>query len=148
MSTLVNSAILVKKFQLDNGGFRDVVRLLTAGAGLLSLPGLKTGVKVRAVDEFSVAAVKSFGMADSSKVESLYREALSKGGLITNVTEFRNTVARQSYKEYGKELIKDYWKDENLQEALLDEMRRDLGREVADEVFSYPHISRRLSAMV
>jgi hypothetical protein len=137
LSTVVNTAVLAKRYQLDNGGFRDIVRALTAGAGLLSIPGLKTGVKVRGVHEFSVVAIKSFGMADSSKVESLYKEALSKGGLITNMSGFRNDVIRESYKDFGKELIKEYWKDENLQEVLLDEMRSDLGRDVADEVFSY-----------
>jgi len=66
-------------------------------------------------------------MADREDVNQYYREALSKAGLVTNLWEFLEQLDKQIEGEHRKELIKEAWKDDDLQERLMEEMCNDHG---------------------
>jgi hypothetical protein len=125
-------AVAAQKHHLDNGATRFVARASTAKAG--AIPGLKAIVKPMAVSYFGADAIKHFGMADREDVNRYYREALSKAGLVTNLSEFLEQLDEQIKSEHRKELIKEVWKDDDLQERLMEEMCNDLGEEMATNV--------------
>ena len=109
---------------LDNGTTRSTVRASTAKAGAIPFPGLRAVVKSVGVSSFGAEAIKRFGMADREDVNRYYRKALSKAGLVTNLSEFLEQLNKEIESENRKELIKEAWKGEDLQARLLEEMSK------------------------
>jgi len=125
-------AVAAQRDHLGNGTTRFVARASTAKAG--AIPGLKAVVQPMAVSYFGAKAIKCFGMADREDVNQYYREALSKAGLVTNLSEFLEQLNEQIESEHRKEFIKEIWKDDNMQERLMEEMSNHLGEEMARTV--------------
>ncbi|KIM39538.1 hypothetical protein M413DRAFT_192714 [Hebeloma cylindrosporum] len=132
LTNFASQAVAARTYHLANGPTRYAVCSATAKAG--AIPGGKVIMKPIALSYFCAEAIKCYGMGDREDVNRFYREALSKAGLATNLSECLQQLDDSLKSESRTEYIKEIWKDDDLQARLMEEMNKELGAEMAANV--------------